>query len=242
VRLDGVKFSRYTKGFIKPFDSNFHEAMCSTCEYVLKEFGARVAYTHSDEISMLFYPSLKKKGDGWREPHFGGRLQKFVSVAAGFATSKFNSEMRRIFTDKKEEYKESVWRKVVEGKAYFDARIFTLPDSVEMYNYLFWRSTIDCQRNAVYGLARKYYSKKELDKVNTNQRIALLQKKGVEWESQHPGFKGGMLAKKQVTEDVTGKKTYGVIRFHRQFPCAFDQQLCDLLAKEFYEEASAEKD
>ena len=60
MRLDGNGFSMFTRGLHKPYDYNFHQAFINTTKLLMKEYQADTAYTHSDEISLLFYP--KKKG------------------------------------------------------------------------------------------------------------------------------------------------------------------------------------
>ena len=86
IRLDGHAFSNFTRGLQKPYDYNFHKAFSNTAMYLMKEFRADTAYTHSDKISLLFYPQRTKKDDGWREPLYGGRIQKMISICAGMCT------------------------------------------------------------------------------------------------------------------------------------------------------------
>lgn len=56
MRLDGHCFSKFSRGLHKPYDYNFHRAFLNTTIRLVKEFGADTGYTHSDEISLLFYP------------------------------------------------------------------------------------------------------------------------------------------------------------------------------------------
>lgn len=54
IRLDGVAFSTFTKGLPRPFDPKLTEAMVSTTVDLLAKFNASMAYTQSDEISLVF--------------------------------------------------------------------------------------------------------------------------------------------------------------------------------------------
>jgi len=58
VRLDGHHFSKFTKGFNKPFDLRFSQAMVETCCDLMNEFGPALVFTQSDEITMVYAPIL----------------------------------------------------------------------------------------------------------------------------------------------------------------------------------------
>ena len=84
VRIDGHKFSKFTKGFKKPFDFILSESMRLTTQDLLEEFNAVTGYTQSDEITLII-PSLmttdKHKGankPGWTHG-YSGRIQKMSS-------------------------------------------------------------------------------------------------------------------------------------------------------------------
>ena len=68
-RIDGHKFSKFTKGFEKPFDSILSEALIKTAADLLNEFGAVTSYHQSDEISLVFPPkfSVKLVPVDWKE-------------------------------------------------------------------------------------------------------------------------------------------------------------------------------
>ena len=53
IRLDGHKFSKFTKGFKRPFDEVLHNAMIETTKDLVKEFHAVTGYTQSDEITLV---------------------------------------------------------------------------------------------------------------------------------------------------------------------------------------------
>jgi tRNA(His) 5'-end guanylyltransferase len=54
IRLDGKAFHTLTRGSEKPFDSKLSLNMVDTTIYLCQEIqGAKLAYTQSDEISIL---------------------------------------------------------------------------------------------------------------------------------------------------------------------------------------------
>ena len=211
MRLDGHAFSKFTRGLHKPYDYNFQKIFEKTTIMLVKEYGATLGYTHSDEISLLFYPKRNKKDDDWREPHFGGRIQKIITTAAAYCTMIFNQEGRKIYAELKGEYTsrekegkvKAIYDRVMNGTAYFDCRIFQLPNDPEMFSYIFWRSQIDCRRNHVFELCRRYYTKSELNQIGTKDRITMLADKGVDWEKEPACFRRGAFFKRvrKETED-----------------------------------------
>ncbi|KAJ1558252.1 hypothetical protein HK405_014075, partial [Cladochytrium tenue] len=54
IRLDGVAFSTFTAGMIKPFDSRLKDAMVDVAADLVNKFVPAMAYHHSDEISLVF--------------------------------------------------------------------------------------------------------------------------------------------------------------------------------------------
>jgi len=210
MRLDGHSFSRFARGLKKPYDYNFHQCFVNTTMELMKEFHADTGYTHSDEISLLFYPKLTKDGSTFREPHFGGRVQKIITIASSICTMIFNNELKTIFSKVPEQYadKPSTYERMMSSRACFDCRIFQLPSEVEMFSYLYWRSQVDCKRNHVFELSRRHYPKKELEGKSTGDRIKMLADKGIIWDAEPACFRRGTFFKRvpRNTED-------GSIRF-----------------------------
>ena len=60
ARLDGRAFSKFTADMNKPFDSFFTDAMVATAKYLQKKYHAVVAYTQSDEITLIWYNTNEK--------------------------------------------------------------------------------------------------------------------------------------------------------------------------------------
>ena len=59
-RIDGHKFSKFTKNMKKPFDEFFSRTMEETTKKLVEKFGAVTGYTQSDEITLVFAPSYKE--------------------------------------------------------------------------------------------------------------------------------------------------------------------------------------
>jgi len=112
------------------------------------------------------------------------------------------------------------------GIAYFDCRMFQMPNDAEMFSYLHWRSAIDCRRNHVSELARKCYSHNQLQGVNVNDMIKMLATKGVVWDDEPACFKRGTFFKKMRREMPEGQEN--VIRH--------EFKVVDLKLTKFYED------
>jgi len=98
VRIDGHHFSKFTKGFKRPFDIRIHDTMVKTTEDLLNTFSPVLGYTQSDEITLVF-PECKTPE---QTLIFGGKVQKMVSLMAGYASTRFNYHILRCnFDDEK---------------------------------------------------------------------------------------------------------------------------------------------
>ena len=94
VRIDGHKFSKYTKGFVKPFDEILSKTFEKTTIDLVDKFGAVTGYTQSDEITLVFKPTYKEKdGEISNNQIFGGRTQKISSLVAAYTTRQFNKHL-----------------------------------------------------------------------------------------------------------------------------------------------------
>ena len=115
VRCDGHKFSKFTKGFIKPFDKVLSDAMINTTTALVEHFGAVTGYVQSDEITLVFPPQFKEleveslidnvAGLELNETKvinnqiYGGRTQKIASLIAGYTTLMFNNYLEKSIKD-----------------------------------------------------------------------------------------------------------------------------------------------
>ena len=198
IRIDGRAFHTFTKGFQRPFDDVLASAMRRTTERLCKEIsGAKLAYTQSDEISIL----VTNNDTIDTQPWFDNNLQKLVSIAASCATAYFNSEFWELVvcwggehaaidrgTDEDMERFRIYMKRCLQ--AMFDARAFVLPPD-EVCNYFIWRQQ-DATRNSIQMVAQSLYSHKELQNKNCNELQEMIFQKGVNWDHYEPWKKRGL--------------------------------------------------
>lgn len=176
IRVDGKAFHSFTKGFKRPFDKNLMNLMDHTAMEMCRQIqGCVMAYTQSDEISLLLTDFSTIQTDAW----FDGNIQKISSVAASIATAAFN------------QYFVSVMGRRLEAPfALFDGRVFTIPDVTEVINYFIWRQA-DATRNSIQMAAQSVYSQKELHGKSCNVLQEMLFQKGINWNDYTSGEKRG---------------------------------------------------
>jgi len=133
ARLDGRGFTRLTKElcrFEAPFDPRFRDLMAVACRHLMDcGFKVLLAYSESDEISLLFHPD---------EDSFGRKPRKWISVLAGEASAAFSLALGRT--------------------AAFDARLSVLPGREEVVDYFRWRmndAARCCLNGHAYWLLRR---------------------------------------------------------------------------------------
>ena len=163
ARLDGRGFTRLTKRALpleRPFDPRFHEAMKRTVSHVCDcGFAVRLAFSQSDEISLLFEET---------ECGFDGKTRKWLSVLAGETSAAFSLSLGQLGA--------------------FDCRLLALPDDDSAIDYFRWRQS-DAARNALsahaYWLLRSQNetargATKRLDGQTPAQKRAWLETQGVD--------------------------------------------------------------
>ncbi|WP_051966505.1 tRNA(His) guanylyltransferase Thg1 family protein [Kitasatospora mediocidica] len=178
LRVDGRSFHAYLRGAECPFDAQFAADMDAVAEALCAEItGAVMAYTQSDEISVLYTDF----GSVNTQPWFGGIAAKQISIAAALATAELNARRP--------------------GKrALFDARVFTVADPVEVANYFLWRQR-DAVRNSISMAAQARFSHRQLHGVNTGRMQDMLwSEHGINWNDYPDGFKRGRVTVRQVGE------------------------------------------
>jgi len=193
MRLDGKAFHTYTRGLNKPFDKPLFEDMDAAIIAMLPQIqGAVFAYTQSDEISILLTDFATPQTSAW----FDGNLQKVCSVAASIITAEFNKY--RIVRQMAHVFGTNTNMKVSElSLAAFDARVFTIPDRIEVMNYFIWRNQ-DCSRNSVSMVAQSLFSHKELHGKSTPEMHDMIHGAGKNWATDYSdGEKNGRLIVKE---------------------------------------------
>jgi tRNA(His) guanylyltransferase len=175
IRLDGKAFHTFTRGMERPYDQRFMNAMDYTAMHLCIDIqGCVMGYVQSDEISLLLTDFDKITTNAW----FDGQVQKMVSVSASMATAFFN------------EYINHDVPRTEHKRAFFDARVFTIPDHVEVENYFIWRQK-DAVRNSLAMHAQSLYSHKELHGKSQADMHDMIHAKGENWNNLPDGFKRG---------------------------------------------------
>lgn len=223
VRLDGHTFSKFTKGFTKPFDNNFQSAMIMTMNDLMTKFLPVTGYTHSDEITLIFRQACTKEefdSKTNKSTHlFDGKVQKLNSLLAGYCSARFNYHITKII-NRGYGYPQEFIDKVNSCEAHFDCRIILFPDDKEheVVNLLFWRSVMDCHRNAVSTYARYFCRNKKIEGMHSDKMIELMKKeKNFDWNNNVPlYYKHGVYAKKELYETNVSVPNGEVIKVTRQ--------------------------
>lgn len=200
VRVDGHCFSKFTRGFERPFDARLHSVFVSTLLDLMKEYsGCQVGYTQSDEMTLLF-PVRRDKADRLRvNLGFAGRVQKLCSVIAGYASARFNHHLSQAIADDPELLAR---RKV--GWAHFDCRIFNVGETestgnLELGNNLLWRYR-DGVKNSKAAFARSHFSDKELHGMNGDAMVTKVkEERGVDWHDLPAAQKFGTLMQRRAS-------------------------------------------
>lgn len=198
IRIDGKAFHSYTKGLKRPFDEELIEDLDKAVINSLRDIqGAQFAYVQSDEISILLTDFEKTTTDAW----FDGNIQKICSVSASLVTAEFNKfRYSRYLQEKQWKSGFSVFYDFLnKDLAYFDSRIFTIPDKTEVYNYFIWRWK-DCCRNSISMVAQSNFSHKELHGKSSSEEQDMLMEKGINWSKLPEHHKNGRFIVKEQYE------------------------------------------
>lgn len=134
IRVDGRAFHTLTKrekAIEKPFCPLFNSAMDEAAFALCDETHAIMAYSQSDEISLLLLNDRRHETQPW----FNNEEYKMASITASIASVAFSQYMT-----------EKLDKQVV---AHFDSRAFVIPQN-EIENYFIWRQ-LDAIRNAKNG-------------------------------------------------------------------------------------------
>lgn len=183
ARIDGRSFSRFTAGLARPFDLAFQEAMILTTKALVEHTHARIGYTQSDEISLVWQQDRYDS-----DVFFGGRVQKMCSVLASLATVHFGKACA-LFTATRER---------LDRSPHFDCRVFQLPNRTEAANAILWRE-LDATKNAVSMAARAHHSHGELHGKNGAEMQEMLFARGVNFNDYPAAFKRGTFVRR-ITE------------------------------------------
>lgn len=189
IRLDGKGFSRWTKGLQRPFDSRMSETMIEVTKKLVQELNARIGYTQSDEISLVFLSETEKG-----ETFCDGKIQKLTSIISSMATAWFNRIAAVNIPEKKDQI------------AFFDCRVWNVPTKTEASNAILWRER-DASKNSVSMSAREFFSFKELQNKSCNEmQNMMLLLRNVNWNDYPSFFKRGTFVQKKNLFRVFSKE------------------------------------
>lgn len=177
ARLDGHGFSKYTRGLNKPFDKRLQGCMQQAMMTLVKEFGADLGYTQSDEITLVWFNRNRNQ-----EFMFGGKIQKIVSLSAASASNAFNIAARDNIPEKK-------------VAAKFDCRVWQVPNDLRVLENILWRQD-DAIRNSVTMAAQSICSHKQLMHVGHAKKLDILHEAGIDWNDYNTHFKSGIFCRR----------------------------------------------
>lgn len=192
VRIDGRRFSKFTRGFRKPFDPDLSGAMRETCRLLVEETGARAGYVQSDEISLI----LERRHEEDLLP-FSGRSQKIASTCASLATALFIRALHRTRPDR-----------ALDGLPSFDARAWSVPDRTEAANAILWRVQ-DARKNGISAACRSVARPSEMRGLSGPEMIGLMRDRGVAFETDFAeADRLGALYQRRARYALIGQETW----------------------------------
>ena len=210
IRVDMRAGHTFTRGFARPFDEVFGNAMVRTMEYCAKNIGNCVfAYCQSDEITFILVDYAKLETDAW----FDYRTDKLCSIAASMATMAFNKYFYEGVQDwywedpfithlklpSKENLK-NIYTKALDRGAMFDARCFNIPKE-EACNLVYWRQ-LDATRNSIQMVGQANFSHNELQGKSCNMIQDMLhEQRGINWNDYPTRWKRGVAWTKEKGVD-----------------------------------------
>jgi len=202
ARIDGKAFHTWTKGLDRPFDADMIQIMQNTTKKLVEETSAKVGYTQSDEISLVFYSD-----DIESQIFFDGKIFKMTSVLASMTTAIFNEKILSLAGNLYNDstcYETETTRRlnkiVTKPMALFDCRVWQMPTKEEVCNYLVWREQ-DAVRNSIQSVGQANFSQKQLHgKSQKEIQEMLFQEKDINWNDCLIAEKRGTYFQKRQVE------------------------------------------
>lgn len=188
IRLDGVHFHTFTRGFVKPFDMVLVKTMQETMEYLCRNIqNCVLGYTQSDEITLVLcdYKTLKTS------PWFDNEVQKICSVVSSIASMIFNKLFAANIEESNVDYfQKQKYKHALQTGAFFDARVFNVPVD-DVTNCVLWRQN-DATRNSIQSVGQANFSQKQLHCKSCNEiQDMLFTEKGINWNDLPTTLKRG---------------------------------------------------
>jgi tRNA(His) 5'-end guanylyltransferase len=191
ARIDGRAFHTWTKGLDEPYDDLLRETFINVAKNMIRETGAYVAHTFSDEISLVFIQ------EDWKSQiFFDGRHQKLCSILASLVTGLFLENLPTFMSRRHQGHPIPA----------FDCRVWSMPDLGEAANYIFWRER-DAERNSIQMLAQSLYDHSDLQGKSNSELQEMCFQKTYNWDGVQPMHKRGAIVRKvAVTRPFTSQE------------------------------------
>jgi len=177
ARIDGRAFSTFTRGMARPYDPAMTNAMIATTAYLVDRTHARIGYTQSDEISLVWLADEPEA-----DVFFSGKVLKMASVLASMAAAKFARVCPAGYEAR---------------LPHFDCRVLQLPDKTEAANAILWRA-MDARKNAIQAVAQCRFSPRQLHGMGQKDMLAMLAEQGVDFEVFPVEFKRGTFLQRRT--------------------------------------------
>lgn len=200
VRLDGRAFHTYTRGMRRPYDERLSRCMIETTKALVKDSQARVGYTQSDEITLLFWadPAFPSS-----EFPFDGRFQKLTSVLAGLASAQFALLAYDALPEKRGQV------------PHFDARAWSVPTTELAVEAVAWR-VADARKNSIAMAAQSVYSHKQLLNKGSDEQLRMLREAGIDWPLYPDFFRvGSFIRRVNVQVQIDDEERLRIPEKHR---------------------------
>lgn len=179
VRVDGIGFSKLTSDMAKPYDEDMASCMSYAAARLVSHFNPALAYTQSDEITLIFAPDAQIP--------YGGRLMKLASSAAAKASSFL---LVALMEKKAVEYGDLIRRAPA-----FDGRAVASSPATAA-KFLVWRE-LDARRNAALGAGRSRFPQPRLHGKTPAQIKRMLRDDGLDFDSLPAHFRHGTILRKR---------------------------------------------
>jgi len=173
ARLDGRSFSKYTNKMQKPYDEGMSNVMQHVARALLKETHARIAYTQSDEITLVWLAE-----DSTSQIFFDGKDQKMISVLAGLASTAFSY------------HSNAEWGLKYAAYPHFDCRVWQVPNKIEASNVFLWR-VMDARRNAISAACQAVFSPSTLHGKERAAQLQMLADEDIIFDAYPASFRNG---------------------------------------------------
>ncbi|MDP3275514.1 MAG: tRNA(His) guanylyltransferase Thg1 family protein [Deltaproteobacteria bacterium] len=168
ARIDGRAFHTFAGDLPKPYDNRLSQLMIDVMCALIQETGARVGYTQSDEITLLWLERTDSE-----QLWFGRRVQKMTSQLAAQTSAMFNHLLPAYLPEK-------AAKRTLASLPTFDARVWSVPSREEACNVFLWREQ-DAVRNSIEALARAHFSHGELQQKDTQTMTQMLAQRDIRW-------------------------------------------------------------